>query len=200
MSHQFNLTRASVDDIPEITRLEYRCFPPLVRELFMGCKTEADIPHMSTKHSHDHVADPFDVWVKVVDNSTGNIVAASNWKFFVNSGAPSASDETPPEWLKEDARQQAAAIMRTMNDGRRKANPGPHVHPDYQRRGLGSMIMEWGCNLADQLFLPVWIEASSIGGLLYRKFGFYDIGPMGGGIPGMCMRRDARGGPQLISG
>ena len=34
------------------------------------------------------------------------------------------------------------------------------------------MVLRWGCNLADQLFLPMWIEASTDGAKLYETFGF----------------------------
>ncbi|KAJ8124222.1 hypothetical protein ONZ43_g12 [Nemania bipapillata] len=124
---QFILTRASTDDIPEITRLEYTCFEPIVRELFMGCKSEADIPRMAEKHIRDMAADPFEVWFKILDSATGKIVAASNWKFFVNGPAPRSSDEHPPEWLEGETQQQAAQMMSAMNDSRRKGNPGAHV-------------------------------------------------------------------------
>ena len=31
-------------DLPELVALQYRCFPDFVRELFMGCKSEDDLP------------------------------------------------------------------------------------------------------------------------------------------------------------
>lgn len=34
--------------------------------------------------------------------------------------------------------------------------------------------MRWGCELADLLFIPAWIEASAEGNFLYKRFGFYD--------------------------
>jgi len=36
------------------------------------------------------------------------------------------------------------------------------------------MMMQWGCDLADQLMLPGYIEASKEGNFLYKTFGFYD--------------------------
>ncbi|KAI0378769.1 acyl-CoA N-acyltransferase [Hypomontagnella monticulosa] len=197
--NRFILSRADEGDIPEITRVEYECFPPVIRELFMGCKSEADLPLITAKNLRDRERDPHDIWIKVVDSTTGKIVAASNWKVFLNSGAPNESDEVPPEWLEGEVLEKASKIMGVWNEARRKENPGPHIHlhicftdPDYRRQGLGSMMMQWGCDLADQLFLPGWIEASSEGNFLYKKFGFYDYMPMGAGMSGMCMRRDAK--------
>lgn len=53
-------------------------------------------------------------------------------------------------------------------------------------------MMQWGCDLADQLFLPAWIEASPEGNQLYRRFGFYNFSRSAGGLEGTNMRRDAR--------
>ncbi|KAK4117812.1 hypothetical protein N656DRAFT_774034 [Canariomyces notabilis] len=52
--------------------------------------------------------------------------------------------------------------------------------------------MQWGCDVADQLFLPAWVEASPEGNYLYKRFGFYDLGRASEHFPGTIMRRDAR--------
>jgi hypothetical protein len=48
-------------------------------------------------------------------------------------------------------------------------------------------MLEWGCEVADTLFLPAWVEASAEGTLLYKKFGFseyekIEIGALAGGV------------------
>ena len=52
------------------------------------------------------------------------------------------------------------------------------VHPDYQRKGAGRMLVEWGLNVADEKALPCWLQASPQGAGLYRKLGFEDVGKM----------------------
>jgi GNAT superfamily N-acetyltransferase len=65
--------------------------------------------------------------------------------------------------------------------------------PDYQRRGIGSMMLQWGCDLADQLFLPSWVEASPTGNFLYRKYGYTDVDvKKGGDMAGSLMRREVK--------
>lgn len=54
------------------------------------------------------------------------------------------------------------------------------------------MMMQWGCDIADQLFLPGWIEASPEGNHLYKVYGFYDFENAAAGLGGTNMRRDAR--------
>ena len=56
-------------------------------------------------------------------------------------------------------------------------------------------MMQYGCDLADQLFLPGWIEASDEGNFLYKTFGFYNFEKIGGELGGTNMKRDARTRP-----
>ncbi|GAB1312410.1 N-acetyltransferase domain-containing protein [Madurella fahalii] len=198
-SKLFALSRASPDDLPELARLQYRCFPPVVREIFMGCKTEDDLPRLVRRHEKLMQQDSSDVWIKVTDQTTGRVVAASNWKVYVNGPVPASADEEPPEWLEGEALEKSRKIHRALNEARRKANPGGFVHlhicytdPDYRRQGAGGLMMQWGCDLADQLFLPAWIEASPEGNHLYRRHGFYDFSKVVGELEGTHMRRDAR--------
>ena len=55
------------------------------------------------------------------------------------------------------------------------------------------MMLQWGSDLADHLFLPSWVEASPAGNFLYRKFGYKDIEVNESGeMQGSTMRREAR--------
>jgi len=62
-------------------------------------------------------------------------------------------------------------------------------------------MLQWGCDLADHLALPAYIEASTEGNFLYKRFGFYDhdtIHVDGMGEDTVVMLRDAR--PARIAG
>ena len=50
------------------------------------------------------------------------------------------------------------------------------VNPLYQRKGIGSLLMQWGCNEADRKKLDSYVLASPVGTLLYRKSGFENVG------------------------
>ena len=68
------------------------------------------------------------------------------------------------------------------------------THPLYQRRGAGSLMMKWGCNVADVLELSIWVEASDDGTLLYERSGFRVHSNVDtGGDAGTNMIRDPRG-------
>ncbi|KAI0187379.1 hypothetical protein F4808DRAFT_434808 [Astrocystis sublimbata] len=50
------------------------------------------------------------------------------------------------------------------------------------------MILQWGCDMADLLFISVWLESTEDGRSVYKKFGFYDPEPVEGGLPRSYMR------------
>ncbi|RMZ83647.1 hypothetical protein DV738_g920, partial [Chaetothyriales sp. CBS 135597] len=166
----------------------------------MGCASEADLPR-AVEHAVAQAGagvDPHDIWIKVTDNATGKIVAASNWKIHLNSWySPDVSNDKPLPWLTPEQTQQAKETLDGMNEKRHRANPGGYVHlhicfthPAYRRRGAGQMMLQWGCDLADHLFLPGWVEASEEGSALYSRFGFYEYEKVPSeSLPGVNMKR-----------
>ena len=47
--------------------------------------------------------------------------------------------------------------------------------PAYGRLGVGSALLRWGLELADQEGLNTWLESAPQGYPLYRRFGFEDV-------------------------
>lgn len=50
-----------------------------------------------------------------------------------------------------------------------------HADPEFQGRGAGSKLIEWGTKKSDELGLPTFLEASTQGHGLYKKHGFKDV-------------------------
>ena len=46
------------------------------------------------------------------------------------------------------------------------------VHPKQRRRGIGRLLVQWGIDVAEQLNLPIYLEATFEGMRLYEKNGF----------------------------
>ncbi|KXT13348.1 hypothetical protein AC579_6022 [Pseudocercospora musae] len=196
----FLLTRATAQDMLEICSLMYECFPPHIRLIFMGCESREDLPKYQQRCINGMQKDKSDVWLQIRDQASGNVIAAANWKVYVN-GEPDDLGEETPDWVPEEQKRKSDEANKIMNECRKQANPGPFVHlhicftsPEYRRRGAGSMLMQWGVNVMDTLFLPGWIEASVEGKFLYKGFGFYDyeriqVADMGNGTN---MKRDLR--------
>ncbi|KAM3413876.1 hypothetical protein BST61_g10550 [Cercospora zeina] len=206
---QFVLARATANDMAEIVQVQYEAFTAKhVRELFMGCTSAEDLLRLAKKYAQDMASDPNDIWVKVTDLATGSVVAASNWRLYLgpSSVQPRGMDKAMP-WVDGQLAAQAEDILQPMNRARIANNKEPFIHlhilftsPTHLRRGIGSMMMRWGCELADLLFIPAWIEASAEGNLLYQKFGFYNQQKLmhKGEDMGTCMRRHARSSADAV--
>jgi GNAT superfamily N-acetyltransferase len=50
------------------------------------------------------------------------------------------------------------------------------VHRDHQRRGAGTLLMQWGLDHAQRVGLPAYLEASPFGYPLYLRMGLREIG------------------------
>lgn len=46
------------------------------------------------------------------------------------------------------------------------------MHPDYRGRGVGTLLTRPGLEVADQLGVPVYLEATGRAVKLYQKLGF----------------------------
>lgn len=48
------------------------------------------------------------------------------------------------------------------------------THPDYRRQGAASLLVQWGCDLADQKGVVAYLDAYEPAAPLYYKHGFQD--------------------------
>ncbi|KAF2170117.1 hypothetical protein M409DRAFT_19723 [Zasmidium cellare ATCC 36951] len=195
----FVVTRAKAEDMEEITDLIYDSFSREETALFMGCPDRTTIPKYRQRVLNAMESDKSDVWIQVKDAETGKIAACSNWKIFVN-GKPDDKGDQAIDWYEGEEREVSEKVARFMNENRWRVMTGPFVYlhicctsPEYRRMGAGSLMMQWGVDLADSLFLPGWIEASRDGTALYKAFGFYVAAEVDvHGLPTAHMKRDAR--------
>jgi GNAT superfamily N-acetyltransferase len=79
----------------------------------------------------------------------------------------------------EQERADAAVLLDDFLTRRRRECKEAHVlcfllftDPEYQGKGCGRMMMQWGNDVADAMMLPCWIEASPQGERLYRQIGY----------------------------
>lgn len=124
----FTLSRATEADMPEVIRLCWLSFPQVVRDLLMGASTEEDLPRSVAQYQKEMREDPHALWIKVVDNATGRIAAASHWRIFPGASAPPGADEDHPvPWLNDEDRVKAQKILDEMSEARLKSNPDGYV-------------------------------------------------------------------------
>ncbi|KEQ85175.1 hypothetical protein M438DRAFT_318351 [Aureobasidium pullulans EXF-150] len=204
-SGPFILTRAHTPhDFDSIVALEFKTFTdPHLREIFMGPDTPDGHAYLSSFYQKTLHTNASDVWVKVEEKKTGKIVGASNWRVHMGSVPKHelAEEDLGWAWLEcdEEKLNKVKGVITGIMGVRKSLFTEPYCQlhicftdPDYQRRGIGSMMLQWGSDLADQLFLPSWVEASPAGNFLYRKFGYKDIEVNESGeMQGSTMRREA---------
>ena len=94
----FVLMRATVEDMDDIVNLNYLCFPDFIRQLFMGAYSEADIPRVTKEVIKEMQHDPSDIWLYVKDLESGKIIAACEWKIYMNRRAAVQNVQQPPPW------------------------------------------------------------------------------------------------------
>ena len=61
---------------------------------------------------------------------------------------------------------------------------GLYTHSEWQRRGIGKKLMEWGKERAREEGVPVIVQGSPVGGVVYRAMGFEEVGVLGLGEVG----------------
>ena len=134
-------------------------------------------------------------------NATGEkhrgkrIVCASNWKIYPTYVTPAEEKaidekdktdgvtEKPGAHLTyletEQEREDALSIVEDVMGRRMREHTEPHVlcymlftDPEYQKKGCGRAMMQWGNNVADSLMVACWIEASMFGEKLYEQVGY----------------------------
>jgi hypothetical protein len=87
------------------------------------------------------------------------------------------------DWLQGCPREVARAYLVPALENRRKHMQGrPYcllknlcTHPVFQRKGAAIALVEWGVKKADELRIPVYLEASDVGYGLYAKLRFEKI-------------------------
>ncbi|GAM83902.1 hypothetical protein ANO11243_018920 [Dothideomycetidae sp. 11243] len=162
----FHLCRAGPEDMPAIVAIMFHQFrDPMSHDKFMGPDTPEQHKWLARYLGNLSEQNPHDYWIKIVDNPTGKLIAASNWRIHP-SVTPEPFEDTALPWLHNKEERRAEAVKRLTNimTMRKRLFNQPHIS--------GAMMAKWGCDLADQLFLPVWVEASDVGASLYSKFGF----------------------------
>ncbi|KAL9003985.1 MAG: hypothetical protein Q9188_003170 [Gyalolechia gomerana] len=127
-----------------------------------------------------HKDDPTSTWLKVVDKESGKVVGGAQWNVYLENPYPDGVEHTDAFWWPEgEGRKYASMALEQWYTPRGKRMNKPHillnicfVHPAHRRRGVGSLLVSWGVQRADELDLEVFIEAVEPGVPLYLKHGF----------------------------
>jgi GNAT superfamily N-acetyltransferase len=126
-------------------------------------------------------ADPNTLYLKAVDENTGDIAGFAKWNVFRNR-FPAPAKAEGDFWDNDEEKAYTQHLMTEFNRDRMahlKLTSGNAVNldicvidPKYQRMGIGGLLVQWGINKADELGFDAIVESSVFGKGLYEKNGF----------------------------
>ncbi|KAL6719969.1 hypothetical protein ACLMJK_001890 [Lecanora helva] len=190
----FELCPAGLEDAEDITRLFQIAFKDNHIIGFFHPHTPAHLVwEKDIKNFSDMIAQG-DVyggrWTKIVEVATGKTVAFSKWVH-------------PHTLTEEQKKEKEKRELEKRNGPHLEGSNGPlidefvkqlfagrekwivpektyflhylAVDPDYQRRGLGNMLIRSGLETVDKARAPAYVEASPIGFPLYLKHGWQPV-------------------------
>ncbi|KAK7977956.1 GNAT family protein [Apiospora saccharicola] len=122
--------------------------------------------------------DPDSYTLKCVEPATGHIVGMAVFEVQWRKGSsrPRGASESLEGW----ERQRLQTVLDALNNKREELmGERKHVYcqtmavlPDYQRKGVGALLMSWGIDAAERLDLPIYVESTLPGRHFYRAMGF----------------------------
>ena len=148
-----------------------------------------------TSEIRDGIINKGVLFLKCIDTSTGELVAAARWRYVKpkDAGAKERTweeveaafadrlqpyDESDPTLLTE--------LFDLFNQKKRETlGTRPYyvldtlvTYKQHERRGAGSMLVRWGCDKADEAGVVAYLEASPMGAPMYTRHGFEAVGEM----------------------
>jgi len=124
----------------------------------------------------------FPTYVAPKEEAVATTTAGDAGAAETNGEASVKSEKQKPDFSyleTEQERIDAQTLLEDFQARRRRACTEGHVlcfllftDLDYQGKGAGRMMMQWGNDVADAMMLPCWIEASPAGERLYVQMGY----------------------------
>ncbi|KAK2003093.1 acetyltransferase [Colletotrichum falcatum] len=178
------LQPATLEDVPALTEVWFAAFAhdSVITRLW------PDTPRVRAwwdeANRGDMLGKPFQRFVKVVDPGSTDargrpkVAAWAKW----DTSMPARRGRRYPPWCEDMPAQVCDTFFNKEEKERRRVmGEEEHyyldtlvTHPDYQRRGAGSMLLKWGCELVDEGEVGAYVDASKAGKELYERFGFVD--------------------------
>ncbi|OBT66138.1 hypothetical protein VE03_05140 [Pseudogymnoascus sp. 23342-1-I1] len=193
-SNRLVLEPATAEDVSAIVEVWFAAFTqPSIRLLL------PDTPGLRKWHRDWHLGNfktrPTTKYLRIVDPESKDeqgrprVVAFGVWDLAM----PEERGRRFPPWHPDSPQQTCDDFItgleserkRVMGDAKNYYLDTVATHPDYQGRGAGSMLVKWGCELADKNDVAAYVDASKEGAPLYKKYGFVDFSPPGAEVASM---------------
>ena len=154
--------------------------------------------------------DPVTTYLKAIDAATGEIMGMAKWNVYDNHlpDLNKVDEDNKNYWeTKEDQAFSEAMVqdfLKTRNGAITRTGGNIvsldilAIDPQYQRKGVGSALVEWGVEKADTMKVEAVVESSVFGKGLYEKHGFEFVKDVRLEVPERFGDRDMRGFAWLI--
>lgn len=149
------------------------------------------------EHTRDDIINKGVLYMKCVDTRTNAVVAGAKWRYMglldpQGNAAPRSLESVEKDLeVPEPYEESDPVIFKSIFElfGKNKLEimgTRPYyvldtlvTHPDHHRRGAGGMLVQWGCEKADELGVEAFLEASPMGQPLYARYGFEPVKEVG---------------------
>ncbi|PMD62255.1 uncharacterized protein K444DRAFT_524117 [Hyaloscypha bicolor E] len=178
------LLQAEPSDALEILEMHIAAFTdPYEQGFFLQFPKEEERDKGVKRMVDWWLGDPTATYMKVIDSKTGKIISAAKWH--IRKEPPTEVQKSQKlhfDWLpNEDLNDWGEEVYHSLSQGQlARSKDGCCIidmlstHPEHQRRGAGSMLVKWGTDIADNLGLKAFVQASRLGKHLYESHGFVD--------------------------
>lgn len=122
-----------------------------------------------------------------MDDTLGKIVGFATWKLpFPGSGSDLSSREvgSGKETVLPNIPGVNMGLWKEMLEGFRGVRERDverdkdmelslfFVHPDYQHQGIGSLLLRWGIQKAEEMGAKIWLSSTAYAVVVYEKKGW----------------------------
>ncbi|OAX79202.1 hypothetical protein ACJ72_06480 [Emergomyces africanus] len=172
-----------------ITKIEASDWPFVhepFQELLHGKDTPRNRQIFEEQSLKKYTALSNSIWLKAVDtDNSGKIAGVVSYKL-CPTYVPLQRPELAPDdmiWLEDpEDKRILGAMFNDIVDRKLRLLQEGHIQldtlfvlPEYRGQGIAGQLIKWGCELANHLMVPVWLEASMMAHPVYLKHGFVDI-------------------------
>ena len=134
------------------------------------------------RHVKSWKDDPSSVYLKAV-TSKGEIIGMATWNFYTDASIsrdPWRGMKVPEGGNQELGNHYFGTLVRAREEVYGESRSyvllaNLVVAPNWQRMGVGKVLLEWGLQEVDELGLECWLDASPYGLGLYKRYGWKEV-------------------------
>ncbi|KAI1175952.1 hypothetical protein F4777DRAFT_295622 [Nemania sp. FL0916] len=182
-----------VEDFGEILAMLHAAFEqpynPLHRWFMPVYTTTKDMIEATKQKTIKHWSESDTThWLKVTSTETGMIVGAAEWEIrehIDGVGEPQRPIEARAHPEGSEERVFAGKLVTSLKGFMKERMTRPHaeleqlvVAPDHRRKGVATLLTNWGKQKADELGIETCVESVPFAVPIYARLGYGNVGTL----------------------